>query len=161
MCMNIFIFILQQRCVKWTAAAMASVMAVCVGVRRAGLELCVTRRPATHCAARMECVRRGSVSVTRDGLGSTAISVSGSNTHTHTTEKKYNKGKWDCDWDVTQYAQTCTWNLTQPTHLLLFDSLSLVPRILYNEFCLENHACAQNTKYKNTTMFYFWVAWFL
>ena len=69
---------------KWTVAAMASVMAVCVGARRAGLELCVTRRPATHCAARTECVRRGSVSVTRDGQGSTAISVSGTHTHTHT-----------------------------------------------------------------------------
>ncbi|TMS23951.1 hypothetical protein E3U43_009257 [Larimichthys crocea] len=53
---------------------MASVMAVCVGAMRAGQELCVTRRPATHCAARMECARRASVSVTRDGQGSTAIS---------------------------------------------------------------------------------------
>lgn len=69
---------------KWTVAAMASVMAVCVGVKRAGQELCVTRRPATHCAARTECVRRGSVNVTKDGQGNTAISVSGS----HTVKKK-------------------------------------------------------------------------
>lgn len=78
---------------KWTVAAMASVMAVCVGARRVGLELCVTRRPATHCAARTECVRRGSVSVTRDGQGSTAISVSGAHTHTHNSEKCFEMGK--------------------------------------------------------------------
>ena len=74
---------------------MASVMAVCVGARRVGLELCVTRRPATHCAARMECVRRGSVSVTRDGQGSTAISVSGTHTHTHTHTIKKSVLRWE------------------------------------------------------------------
>lgn len=74
---------------KWTVAAVESVIVVCVGARRAGQELCVTRRPATHCAARTECVRRGSVSVTRDGQESTAISVSGSYpyTHSHTHTK--------------------------------------------------------------------------
>lgn len=86
-----FSFFFQQRFVKWTVAATVSVMVVCVDARRVGQELCVTRKPATHCAARMEFVRRGSVSVTRDGQGSTAISVSGSKntfTHTHTNYRK-------------------------------------------------------------------------
>lgn len=83
-----FSFFLKQRCVKWTAVAMASVMVVCVGARRAGQELCVTRRPATHCAARTESVRRGSVSVTKVGQGSTAISVSGSYPNTYTLQEK-------------------------------------------------------------------------
>lgn len=61
---------------KLTVATMESVLVVCVDARRAGQGLCVTRRPATHCAARTACVRRGSVSVTRDGQGSTAILVS-------------------------------------------------------------------------------------
>lgn len=65
-------------------ATMASATAVCAGARRAGQEACATRRPATRCAARTACVRRASVSVTRDGQGSTAISVSGSNPPTVT-----------------------------------------------------------------------------
>lgn len=70
---------------KWTVAAMECVTAAYAAVRRAGLEVCVTKRPATHCAARTEFVKTGSVSVTRDGQGSTATLVSGSHTCTHTT----------------------------------------------------------------------------
>lgn len=62
---------------------MASVSVVCVGVRRAGRGLCVTRRPATHYVARTECVRRASVSVTRDGQESIAILVSRSYIYTY------------------------------------------------------------------------------
>lgn len=61
-------------------AATGCVMVACVAARRAGQEPCVTRRPVIHSAARMECVRRASVSVTRAGLESTAILVSGSRT---------------------------------------------------------------------------------
>lgn len=50
-----------------------SVMVGSVDVKKAGQELCVTRKPAIHCAAKTECVRMGNVSVTRDGQGSTAI----------------------------------------------------------------------------------------
>lgn len=64
---------------------MECVTAAYAAVRRAGLEVCVTKRPATHCAARTEFVKTGSVSVTRDGQGSTATLVSASHTHTHTT----------------------------------------------------------------------------
>ena len=53
-------------------ATMECVMVVSVVAKTAGQELCVIRRPAIHCAARMECVRTGSVSATRDGQGSTA-----------------------------------------------------------------------------------------
>lgn len=68
---------------KWTVVAMVSVMVACVDVKKAGQELCVTRKPAIHCAVRTACVRTGSVSVTRDGQGSTAILVSGSQTNTN------------------------------------------------------------------------------
>lgn len=67
---------------KWTVAATESVIVVCVGARRAGQELCVTKGLATQYAARMGCVRMESVSVGRDGQESTAILVSGSYTYT-------------------------------------------------------------------------------
>lgn len=70
---------------KWTAVATVYATAVCVGVRKAGRELCVSRRLATLCAARMESARRESVSVTKDGRESTATLVSGlDRIHTHT-----------------------------------------------------------------------------
>lgn len=51
---------------------MGCVTAVCAVARRAGQGLCVTRRPAIPSAARTASARTGSVSVTRDGQGSTA-----------------------------------------------------------------------------------------
>lgn len=50
---------------------------VCVAARRAGREPSVIRKPAIRCAARMACVKMGSVSVTKDGQESTATLVSG------------------------------------------------------------------------------------
>lgn len=81
---------------KWTVVAMVSVMVACVDVKKAGQELCVTRKPAIHCAAKTECVRMGSVSVTRDGQESTAILVSGSNTSTDTKYRKSCQNAFDC-----------------------------------------------------------------
>lgn len=70
---------------KWTAVATVYATAVCVGVRKAGRELCVSRSLVTLCAARMESARRESVSVTKDGQESTATLVSGLDSiHTHT-----------------------------------------------------------------------------
>lgn len=62
---------------KLTVATMECATVVCVAVRRAGRELYVIRKPAILCAARMECAKTESVSVTKDGPESTATLVSG------------------------------------------------------------------------------------
>lgn len=79
------LYFLKQSSVKWSAVATVYATAECVGVRKAGRELCVSRRLATLCAAKMESARRESVSVTKDGRESTATLVSGlDRIHTHT-----------------------------------------------------------------------------
>lgn len=70
---------------QWTAVATGYATAECVGVRKAGRGLCVSRRLATLSAARMESARRESVSVTKDGRETTVTLVSGPDReHTHT-----------------------------------------------------------------------------
>lgn len=93
---SLIIYFLKQSSAKWTAVATGYATAVCVGVRRAGRGLCVSRRLATLCAARMESARRGSVSVTKDGQESTATLVSGLDrihTHTHSYREVHGRGR--------------------------------------------------------------------
>lgn len=89
-------YFLSQSSVKWTAVATVYATAACVGARKAGRELCVSRRLATLCAARMESARRESVSVTKDGRESTATLVSGLH-RVHTLIQIYTKPGYGYD----------------------------------------------------------------
>lgn len=90
--MSPWLFVLQQRCVWWTAVPTARASVVCVTAKKAGQDQNVSRGTVTHAASTTESVARASVTATRAGRENTAPLVSRDDTcstvHLHTLDRR-------------------------------------------------------------------------